>query len=792
MLIVKFLRTAQMNTIIDRYNTLKQEMAVLLANLPTEEDKLSQWLKKRSELAQQLFALGEILEKNGHFSEAAGAYWLSYKANGLLAAKKRLYPAVSSRKVPIYLDEKLPVMESKATIDNHFHRGICYLSGIGVKSDYERAGQYFMGAARHGNVEAQINLGLMYEEGEGVQQDYSKAFEWYSKAAEQRHPLAQYNLGQLYDLGQGVQQDYAEAAKWYYKAAEQGYAEAQINLGFLFSSGGKGVQQDYSKAFEWYSKAAEQGNPLAQYSLGQLYKSGQGIQQDYAEAVRWYCKAAEQGNPIAQYDLGQIYNFGRGVQQNYAEAVKWYRKAAEQGHVKAQTNLVTKYYRGDGVQQNYAEAFKWCCKAAKQGNPIAQYSLGQLYTLGRGVQQDYAEAFKWYCKAAKQGHSLAQSMLGQFYSLGRGVQQDYIKAVKWYRKAAEQNHAHAAYKLSAFYLSGQGGVPKDESEHDKLYDQAITYGSIEAKKELNARYETNSHKFSTSSKASTRYRFHYSHRIKNARIMLKRCAATGDFISRYNYALACSNMWQISTLMAESPTEFFQAMQADKFLTQEEYRAKIIMLIDKYANKIDSKQLAPELYKLASENFYCEEPNIKTAIAYLNRITKDSQCYLDAQKLLMEIYSVKSNHNRFLIAQANAVSAAQEESEVANVSQWIKEEDHKNLFSNIATKIADIEIADLKPEQVVIISALKDTAQSISSGQENSWAEKLSILLHYIDVAKKMAFVKEEGILYNMTEFFKKKPKTKDLCLLLDEILNVDTPEINEANNNNNVNQNKM
>ena len=68
--------------------------------------------------------------------------------------------------------------------------GFCYLEGIGVERNFEKAFYWCLLAAEQGDWDAQYNLASMYEDGLYVEKDLEKAKHWYLCAANQGHKLA--------------------------------------------------------------------------------------------------------------------------------------------------------------------------------------------------------------------------------------------------------------------------------------------------------------------------------------------------------------------------------------------------------------------------------------------------------------------------------------------------------------------------------------------------------------------------------------------------------------------------
>ena len=118
-----------------------------------------------------------------------------------------------------------------------------------------------LGAAKQGNVAAQIRLGTQYLQGKQRNQDFDEAALWFKKAALTGNAEAQYQYARLCLVGRGVSQSYYEAAAWFKKAAEQNHAKAQVNLAYLYESG-HGIGKNLDSAQAWYAKACENGNDL--------------------------------------------------------------------------------------------------------------------------------------------------------------------------------------------------------------------------------------------------------------------------------------------------------------------------------------------------------------------------------------------------------------------------------------------------------------------------------------------------------------------------------------------------
>jgi TPR repeat protein len=114
-------------------------------------------------------------------------------------------------------------------------------------------------SAEQGNAEAQMLMSACYLLGIGVPKNPEKAMEWLRKSAAQGFSAAQYDLADDYFYGlAGIDKDEHMATLLFRRSAEQGYAPAQLRLGLGYAYG-RGVPQDYEKAAYWYARAAENG-----------------------------------------------------------------------------------------------------------------------------------------------------------------------------------------------------------------------------------------------------------------------------------------------------------------------------------------------------------------------------------------------------------------------------------------------------------------------------------------------------------------------------------------------------
>lgn len=222
--------------------------------------------------------------------------------------------------------------------------------------------------ARQGNPSAQRDLGYCYVNGLGVEQNIEKAFSWLIKAANQDDADAQDLLGTLY---MRTHNDYHNAFKWCSKAAEKGHVKGQYHVGVLYESCSDLL--DLQKAVQWFTKAAHKGYNQAQYKLGLCYMHGCGVAQNKAEGFKWLLKGAEGGDNRAQYLVGSYYvNAIEGAHEEVVnvdvqKGLMWLTAAANQGNQGAIQLLGNLYYEFGKLEA-----------AAELGHPEAIKQLGAM------------------------------------------------------------------------------------------------------------------------------------------------------------------------------------------------------------------------------------------------------------------------------------------------------------------------------------------------------------------------------------------------------------------------------
>ena len=138
--------------------------------------------------------------------------------------------------------------------------------------------------AARGNGEAHYHLGMAYWTGTGVKKDQQKAVGYFRRAAAAGDPLGAYKLGCLYDGQDGVmKRDAGEALRHKKVAADAGYALAQQDVAALYAE-----QGDFGTAIQWLERAARQGTSDALLAYSSVHNGAPGIEPDAVKTAAFF------------------------------------------------------------------------------------------------------------------------------------------------------------------------------------------------------------------------------------------------------------------------------------------------------------------------------------------------------------------------------------------------------------------------------------------------------------------------------------------------------------------------
>lgn len=175
----------------------------------------------------------------------------------------------------------------------------CYMNGINVNINYEKASNIYHSLVKLGNVKAMNYLAGMYRQGFGVAESADTAIILYHIAMNKGDGKAAFNLGTMYKMGEGVSQDYAKAYELFLAADSLGYKKkASQMIGYLTYKG-LGTSQSYEKAISYFQESASLGNSAGYYFLGLCYISGNGVEKNIDKGKELMEKALSMGSEQA-------------------------------------------------------------------------------------------------------------------------------------------------------------------------------------------------------------------------------------------------------------------------------------------------------------------------------------------------------------------------------------------------------------------------------------------------------------------------------------------------------------
>ncbi|GBE58772.1 Sel1 repeat domain-containing protein [Babesia ovata] len=199
--------------------------------------------------------------------------------------------------------------------------GVCYMNGIGVPQNAEKAVQYLTAAAEQGDHEAAKYLGYLYytgierpQEGKPVKRNDELAAKYFSEAAKHEVPEAMYFMGEILSrrgkavIGPRPQKQLAKALAMYRAAADYGLMHALSREAEMMERG-SGVKQNPTRVAMIYKALAE--GPFASATITDSFYAY--VKGDYLNAFLFNALAAFAGVQVAQLNLGHLFVKGRGL-----------------------------------------------------------------------------------------------------------------------------------------------------------------------------------------------------------------------------------------------------------------------------------------------------------------------------------------------------------------------------------------------------------------------------------------------------------------------------------------------
>lgn len=174
-----------------------------------------------------------------------------------------------NKKKAIELYEKAAEQGNSSAMVN---LGVAYYTGDGVGRNVKKAVDYFSKVSPTERPIVAKYLGDIYLNDKSMY-DAAKSTNYYIIAAKAGDVGAFHALGYMTQNGIGTNRSISEAMKFYLYAAAQNYAPSQYALGVIYANGDTGIPRDIFKAYAWFSLAAEQQMPQAVQAKETLFSS---------------------------------------------------------------------------------------------------------------------------------------------------------------------------------------------------------------------------------------------------------------------------------------------------------------------------------------------------------------------------------------------------------------------------------------------------------------------------------------------------------------------------------------
>jgi serine/threonine protein kinase/TPR repeat protein len=258
------------------------------------------------------------------------------------------------------------------------------------------------------------------------------------------------------------------------------YLTAYLRLvQFLTSSGASDAQEETAKLSQIIDQFHKRTPPITKDAFHLFYKQ---VVSDAADlnilsALLW----------LADNEKGP-------------EAFNAYQRAANLGDSYAMMKLGRAYLRNASTN-NEAEGFRWLNQAFNAPHPNLEAGayIGDCYLSGKGTKQDPVKAEEVIMPLANQKVVPAMTLAGRILQYKADLQRveaekatnpqqkkllnaqanDWDRqAREWWERAAAKEDWNAMARVAQCYQEGWGGLPKNESEAEKRYEQGVEHGNV--------------------------------------------------------------------------------------------------------------------------------------------------------------------------------------------------------------------------------------------------------------------------------------------------------------------------
>ena len=258
------------------------------------------------------------------------------------------------------------------------------------------------------------------------------------------------------------------------------YLTAYVRLvQFLTSSGASDAQEETAKLSQIIDQFHKRTPPITKDAFDLFYKQ---VVSDAADlnilsALLW----------LADNEKG-------------TEGFNAYQRAANLGDSYAMMKLGRAYLRKASTNDE-AEGFRWLNQAFNAPHPNLEAGayIGDCYLSGKGTKQDPVKAEEVIMPLANQKVVPAMTLAGRILQYKADLQRveaekttnpqqkkllsaqanDWDRqAREWWERAATKEDWNAMARVAQCYQEGWGGLPKNESEAEKRYEQGVEHGNV--------------------------------------------------------------------------------------------------------------------------------------------------------------------------------------------------------------------------------------------------------------------------------------------------------------------------
>jgi serine/threonine protein kinase/TPR repeat protein len=265
-----------------------------------------------------------------------------------------------------------------------------------------------------------------------------------------------------------------------YNAGTPEFLSAYVRLvQFLTSSGASDAQEETAKLSQIIDQFRKGTPPITKDAFDLFYKQ---VVSDAADlnilsALLW----------LADNEKG-------------TEAFNAYKRAANLGDSYAMMKLGRAYLRKASTNDE-AEGFRWLNQAFNAPHPNLEAGayIGDCYLSGKGTKQDPLKAEQVIMPLANRKVVPAMTLAGRILQYKADLQRveaekttnpqqkkllnaqanDWDRqAREWWEQAAAKEDWNAMARVAQCYQEGWGGLPKNESEAEKRYEQGVEHGNV--------------------------------------------------------------------------------------------------------------------------------------------------------------------------------------------------------------------------------------------------------------------------------------------------------------------------